>query len=539
MTFEIHAGGIYKLPFPFDDLSTKKARPALALSEPDENGDVRFAFITISVPNDLEAAFALEPAHFEGVVLPFKSFIRLDKTLLLHACIVLKPLAQLTSKTMGRIFRKLILSEIPAFTHFQHGAETFKPGKTAIHYAGRVFDKHEIGNLVDASLDFFLTASRYSDQFETNFAENFGLSNALLVNSGSSANLVAVSTLTSPKLGERRLRPGDEVVTVAAGFPTTVAPLIQYGLIPVFVDVNLGDYTAIPVRIEEAIGPKTRAIVMAHTMGVPFDLDTVMRLAHEHDLWVVEDNCDALGSRYHGQLTGTFGHLSTVSFYPAHHITMGEGGCVLTDDDLLGCIARSMRDWGRDCFCAGGKNNTCGKRFSQQFGELPYAYDHKYVYSHIGYNLKVTDMQAAIGSAQLDKLEGFIARRKTNFQSLYAMLEPYQDRLLLPFATPNSDPSWFGFVITIRDDAGFSRNDLTRFLEAHRIETRNLFSGNLLRQPAFTDIEKRVVGDLTNTDIIMQRTFFIGVYPGIDDTRLDAIGSTFEHFMRGERVTYS
>ena len=289
-------------------------------------------------------------------------------------------------------------------------------------------------------------------------------------------------------------------------------------------------------RIEEAIGPKTRAIVMAHTMGVPFDLDTVMRLAHEHNLWVIEDNCDALGSRYHGQLTGTFGDLATVSFYPAHHITMGEGGCVLTGDELLGHIARSMRDWGRDCYCAGGENNTCGKRFSQQFGDLPYGYDHKYVYSHIGYNLKVTDMQAAIGTAQLDKLEGFIARRKFNFQSLHTRLEPYQDRLLLPFATPNSDPSWFGFVITVREDAGFSRNDLTRFLEANHIETRNLFSGNLLRQPAFMDIEKRLVGDLTNTDIIMQRTFFIGVYPGIDDTRLDYMGSTFERFMRGERI---
>jgi CDP-6-deoxy-D-xylo-4-hexulose-3-dehydrase len=390
---------------------------------------------------------------------------------------------------------------------------------------------------VDSSLDFFLTASRYSDQFEADFAEFFGLSNAFLVNSGSSANLVAVSALTSPKLGDRRLHPGDEVITVAAGFPTTVAPIIQNRLIPVFVDVNLGDYTAIPVRVEEAVGPKTRAIVMAHTMGVPFDLDTVMRLAHEHDLWVIEDNCDALGSRYRGQLTGTFGDLATVSFYPAHHITMGEGGCVLTDNELLGRIARSMRDWGRDCYCAGGENNTCGKRFSQQLGDLPYGYDHKYVYSHIGYNLKVTDMQAAIGTAQLGKLEGFIARRRSNFQSLHTLLAPYQDRLLLPFATPNSNPSWFGFVITIREDAGFSRNDLTRFLEANHIETRNLFSGNLLRQPAFANIEKRLVGDLTNTDIIMQRTFFIGVYPGINDAHLDYIGSVFERFMRGERVS--
>jgi len=432
--------------------------------------------------------------------------------------------------------RAEILRLVEEYYQERFADHPFQPGTDPVHYAGRVFDADELVRLVDSSLDFFLTASRYSDQFETDFAEFFGLSNALLVNSGSSANLVALSTLTSPKLGDRRLRPGDEVITVAAGFPTTVAPIVQNRLVPVFVDVNLGDYTAIPMRIEEAISSKTRAIVMAHTMGVPFDLDTVMRLAREHDLWVVEDNCDALGSRFHGQLTGTFGHLATVSFYPAHHITMGEGGCVLTGDELLGRIARSMRDWGRDCYCAGGENNTCGKRFSQKFGDLPYAYDHKYVYSHIGYNLKVTDMQAAIGTAQLDKLEGFIARRKFNFQSLHTMLEPYQDRLLLPFATPNSDPSWFGFIITVQEDAGFSRNELTRFLEANHIETRNLFSGNLLRQPAFMEIEKRLVGDLTNTDIIMQRTFFIGVYPGINDAHLDYIGSTFERFMRGERV---
>jgi CDP-6-deoxy-D-xylo-4-hexulose-3-dehydrase len=432
--------------------------------------------------------------------------------------------------------RAEILKLVEEYYQERFAGRPFHPGTELIHYAERVFDANELVRLVDSSLDFFLTASRYSDQFETDFAEFFGLSNALLVNSGSSANLVALTTLTSPKLGEQRLRPGDEVITVAAGFPTTVAPIVQNHLIPVFVDVNLGDYTAIPARIEEAISPKTRAIAMAHTMGVPFDLDTVMRLAREHDLWIMEDNCDALGSRYHGQLTGTFGHLATVSFYPAHHITMGEGGCVLTGDDLLGRIARSIRDWGRDCYCAGGENNTCGKRFSQQFGDLPYGYDHKYVYSHIGYNLKATDMQAAIGTAQLDKLEGFIARRKLNFQGLLTILKPYQDRLLLPYATPNSDPSWFGFVITVRQDAGFTRNDLTSFLEANHIETRNLFSGNLLRQPAFMGIEKRLVGDLTNTDIIMQRTFFIGVHPGIDNTRLDYIGSILERFMRGERI---
>ena len=432
--------------------------------------------------------------------------------------------------------RLRILKLVEEYYQERFAGRSFDPDTDTIHYAGRVFDADELVKLVDSSLDFFLTASRYSDQFEADISEFFGLAYSYLVNSGSSANLLALTALTSPKLGDRRLRPGDEVVTVAASFPTTVAPIVQNQLVPVFVDVNLGDYTAIPSRIEEAIGPKTRLIVLAHTMGGPFDLDTVMRLAKEHDLWVVEDNCDALGSRYRGKLTGTFGNIATVSFYPAHHITMGEGGCVLTGDELLGRILRSMRDWGRDCYCSGGENNTCGKRYGQQFGSLPFGYDHKYVYSHIGYNLKVTDMQAAVGVAQLAKLEDFITRRKTNFQKLYAKLSAYQDRLILPHAIPHADPSWFGFVITVRENAGFTRNELTRFLEANRIETRNLFSGNLLRQPAFMDIEHRVVGDLANTDLITEWTFFIGVYPGIDDRQLEYIGSTFDRFMHGERV---
>jgi CDP-6-deoxy-D-xylo-4-hexulose-3-dehydrase len=429
-----------------------------------------------------------------------------------------------------------ILKLVDQYYQERFAGRTFDPSMDTVHYAGRVFDADELVKLVDSSLDFFLTASRYSDQFEADFSEYFELPNVFLVNSGSSANLVALTALTSPKLGDRCLMPGDEVVTVAASFPTTVAPIVQNRLVPVFVDVNLGDYTAIPDQIEAAISSRTRLIAMAHTLGVPFDLDTVMRLAKAHDLWVVEDNCDALGSRYRGQLTGTFGDIATVSFYPAHHITMGEGGCVLTANDLLGRIMRSIRDWGRDCYCASGENNTCGKRFSQQFGTLPFGYDHKYVYSHIGYNLKLTDMQAAVGVAQLGKLDGFIARRKINFKKLYTMLEPYQDRLILPCATPNSDPSWFGFVLTVRPSAGFSRDDLTHFLESNRIETRNLFSGNLLRQPAFRDIEHRVVGDLANTDVIMDHTFFIGVYPGIDDTQLDYIGSVFDRFMHGERA---
>ena len=435
----------------------------------------------------------------------------------------------------------LIRAQILALVKKYHAAKfaprTFDPEKDLVHYAGRVFDAEEIMNLVDASLDFYLTANRYAERFEAEFAEYLGLSNVLLVNSGSSANLVALTSLTSPKLKDRRLKPGDEVITTACGFPTTLNPIFQNQLVPVFVDVNLGDYTAISERLADAIGPKTKAIMMAHTMGVPFHLDAVMELVKKLNLWLIEDNCDALGSTYRGKLTGTFGHFSSFSFYPAHHITMGEGGCVATDDDDLARIARSIRDWGRDCYCAGGESNTCGKRFSQQFGSLPLGYDHKYVYSHIGYNLKVTDMQAAVGCAQLGKLEQFIARRKENFQKLNELLKPYEHFLILPKATKNSDPSWFGYVVTVKEQAGFTRNDLTTFLETNRIETRNLFSGNLLCHPAYQNIPHRIFGDLANTNLIMNNTFFIGVYPGIDKKRLNHIKAVFDRFMAGERVS--
>jgi CDP-6-deoxy-D-xylo-4-hexulose-3-dehydrase len=436
----------------------------------------------------------------------------------------------------GARLREKIAILVREYYNEQFSHRTFEPATDLVHYAGRVFDANELVNVVDASLDFFLTANRYAERFEAEFAEYFGVSDALLVNSGSSANLVALTALTSATLGDRRLKPGDEVVTVAAAFPTTVAPILQNHLVPVFVDINLGNYSATPDQLREAIGPRTRAIMMAHPLGVPFDLDVVTDLAKRHDLWVVEDNCDALGSRYRDRLTGTFGHLATVSFYPAHHITMGEGGCVVTADDTLGRIARSIRDWGRDCYCAGGESNTCGTRFSQQFGSLPHGFDHKYVYSHLGYNLKVTDMQAAIGCAQLKKLRGFVASRRANFDRVMEILRPYEDRLLLPTPTPHSEPSWFGFVITVREQAGFSRDDLVRFLEACRVETRSLFAGNLLRHPAFEHIPHRIVRDLANTDVAMNRTFFIGVYPGLDSAQLDYVASVFARFMRGERV---
>jgi len=436
----------------------------------------------------------------------------------------------------GRDLREQIASLVRQYYQEQFSNRPFNPETDLTHYAGRVFDAEEMCNLVDASLDFFLTANRNADKFEADFADYLGVSDALLVNSGSSANLVALTTLTSPKLGPRQLKPGDEVVTVAAAFPTTVAPILQNNLVPVFVDVNLGDYTADPGQLRDAIGPKTRAIMMAHTLGVPFDLDVVTDLAKKHDLWVIEDNCDALGSRYRGRLTGTFGHLATFSFYPAHHITMGEGGCVVTNDDQLGRIAKSFRDWGRDCYCAGGESNTCGTRFSQQFGTLPRGFDHKYVYSHIGYNLKLTDMQAAIGCAQLGKLPAFIARRRANFDRLMEVLRPYEERLLLPRPTPHSEPSWFGFVITVREGAGFTRADLVRFLEANRVETRSLFGGNLLRHPAFQGIPHRIVRDLANTDTVMNNTCFVGVYPGLDSARLDHMAAVFARFMSGERT---
>ena len=418
--------------------------------------------------------------------------------------------------------RQQIRDLVEAF-HAASQAEksAFRPGQDQVHYAGRVHDADELTTLVDSSLDFWLTAGRFTEEFESGLAEFLGTENVLTVNSGSSANLVAFSTLTSPKLGDRRIKPGDEVITVAAGFPTTVNPAIQHGAVPVFVDVQLGTYVPTLAAIEAAIGPKTKAVMMAHTMGVPFELTELRDLCDRHHLWLVEDNCDALGSRYDGQYTGTFGHLGTLSFYPAHHITMGEGGAVFTNHGQLKPIAESFRDWGRDCFCATGQDNTCKKRFAWQLGSLPAGYDHKYTYSHAGYNLKITDMQAACGLAQLDKLPDFIARRKANFAFLQARLQDCADVLILPRATPHGDPSWFGYPLTLRPSARVARVDLLRHLEQHRIGSRLLFGGNLTRQPYFQGRRYRVVGDLTNTDRIMRDTFWIGLYPGLTEEMLD------------------
>lgn len=415
---------------------------------------------------------------------------------------------------------------------FYKAKSTKEHGITPVNYAGRVYDEKEMIALVDASLDFWLTAGRYAQQFEKEFADFLGLKHCMITNSGSSANLLAISALTSPKLGERRLKPGDEVLTTACGFPTTLNPIIQNNLVPVFIDVELGTYNIKTENLEDALSEKTKAIFFAHTLGNPANIGRIKKLADDHDLWFIEDNCDALGSKYDGKYTGTFGDISTFSFYPAHHITMGEGGAVLTDDGKLKNIITSYRDWGRDCWCDPGKDNTCGKRFTQKFGDLPYGYDHKYVYSHIGYNLKVTDMQAAIGVAQLEKLPDFIEARKRNYAALYSNLKKYERYLLLPKASNNSDPSWFGFPILVKDDAPFTRDDIVKHLEDDRVATRMLFGGNLTKQPAYKGIKYRSFDSLANTDKVMNNLFWIGVYPGITDEKMKYVFSVFGGFFK-------
>jgi CDP-4-dehydro-6-deoxyglucose reductase, E1 len=406
----------------------------------------------------------------------------------------------------------------------------FIPGETPVPVSGRFYDADEMMHLVDASLDFWLTMGRYATHFERELARFLGLRFAILCNSGSSANLLALSALTSPKLGIRQLKPGDEVITVAAGFPTTVNVIIQNQLTPVFVDIRPDTHNVNTDALADAVSPKTKAIMAAHTLGNPFDLDKVLALAKEADLWVIEDNCDALGSSYRGQLTGTFGHLATLSFYPAHHITMGEGGCVVTRHSKLKTLVKSFRDWGRDCWCDPGAADTCGKRFNWQLGDLPKGYDHKYIYSHIGYNLKLTDMQAAVGVAQLKKLPSFVERRKRNWRLLREGLKSLEEFFDLPVPTEGSDPSWFGFLVSVRPEAPFSRRELIEFLESKKIATRLLFAGNLLRQPAYRNIRHRVVGSLVHTDAAMRNAFWVGVYPGITEKMITYVLEQFHAF---------
>jgi CDP-6-deoxy-D-xylo-4-hexulose-3-dehydrase len=402
----------------------------------------------------------------------------------------------------------------------------FQPGRSSVPVSGRVFDEDDLHSLVDSSLDFWLTTGRFAEEFERAFARRVGVREARLVNSGSSANLIAISVLTSPTLGDRQLKPGDEVITVAAGFPTTINPILQNQLVPVFVDVELGTYNVDVSQLEAALSPRTRALIFAHTLGNPFNVATVQQFARQHSLWLVEDCCDALGATFNGQGVGTFGDLATFSFYPAHHITMGEGGCVVTEKPSLAKLVESFRDWGRDCWCAPGKDNTCGKRFDWELGTLPCGYDHKYTYSHIGYNLKVTDMQAAVGVSQLRKLDGFIAARRSNFARLRKALGAHEEFYLLPEGTPESDPSWFGFPIAVRPESGLTRDFVVRSLEQKKIGTRLLFGGNLTRQPAYKDANFRVVGDLKNSDYIMNNVFWVGVYPGLSEEMVDYIAAS-------------
>lgn len=426
--------------------------------------------------------------------------------------------------------RSQIAELVAQYSALEDAPRMFVGGESPVPPSGKVVGTKERQLMVEASLDAWLTTGRFNDAFQERLAQYFGVKHLLTTVSGSAANLLAIAALTSPKLGDRRIKAGDEMITVAAGFPTTVNPAIQYGLVPVFVDVDIPTYNVDPKLIEAAVSEKTRVIMIAHTLGNPFDLTEVRRIADKYNLWLIEDCCDALGSTYNGQKVGTFGDIATVSFYPAHHITMGEGGAVFTNSKELNTLVESFRDWGRDCYCAPGCDDTCGKRFDQQLGSLPQGYDHKYTYSHVGYNMKISDMQAACGLAQMDRVDTLVQQRKDNFKFLRAALESCSEFLELPVATPNSDPSWFGFPVTLKESAGIKRVDLLKFLDQAKIGTRLLFAGNLTRQPYFEGVEYRVSGELSNTDRVMNQTFWIGIYPGLQQEQLRFVASKFEEF---------
>jgi len=442
-----------------------------------------------------------------------------------------------------KIFK--LVKEYYGSVHKPRQIKEFIPGKDKINYAGRVFDEKEMINLVDSALDFWLTAGKYAEEFERKLANFLEIRYALLVNSGSSANLLAFMALTAPEFGERRIKREDEIITVAAGFPTTIAPIIQYGAVPVFVDISLPTYNIDVSNLESALSDRTKAVFLAHTLGNPFDIKTVKEFCNRHNLWLIEDNCDALGSRYfyngEWRYTGTFEDIGTSSFYPPHHITIGEGGAVYTNKPEIKKILLSMRDWGRDCWCASGKDNTCGKRFEWQQGELPYGYDHKYIYSHFGYNMKATDMQAAVGIAQLEKLPSFIEARKRNWKMLREGLDNLSNLFILPEPTANADPCWFGFLLTVKEEAGFRRDEIVRYLETSGMQTRMLFAGNIIKHPCFDEVREsgkgyRVVGDLHNTDRIMRDTFWIGVYPGLSEEKIKFMIENIYNFVRGRTV---
>ncbi|WXG45105.1 MAG: lipopolysaccharide biosynthesis protein RfbH [Promethearchaeati archaeon SRVP18_Atabeyarchaeia-1] len=434
---------------------------------------------------------------------------------------------------MDELLRQLAYGVVEKHYEAIHkDSQRFIPGKTYIRYGGTVYDSDDMKNLLDATLDFHLAANRFSRQFEEELAEFLGSRYCMLANSGSSANLLAVSALTSPELGERRLKPGDEVVTAACAFPTTVNPIIQNNLVPVFVDIELGTYNIQAAKVEDALSDRTKAIFLAHALGNPFDLGKIKKICRDHNLWLIEDNCDALGAKYKGKYTGTFGDAATLSFYPPHHITMGEGGALVTSDAQLRKLVLSFRDWGRDCWCEPGHDDTCGRRFAWQLGDLPLGYDHKYIYSHIGYNLKVTDMQAAVGVSQLRKLPRFIEARKRNWMRFHDAVMKHEEYFVLPRATEESDPSWFGFALTIKDEAPFSRNEIIKYLEGAGIATRLVFSGNIIRHPSFQKAKYRVYDDLKNTNIVTEKAFWVGVYPGLSEEMINYIIAKFEEFAK-------
>ena len=530
MNFEIIPGTIYSAWFPFSDLSTQKKRPVLALGQIDENSDVRVAFITKTPPREI-SGYKIESQDFDGIPLPHTSHIRLDKTFNLHISRLEKPVVKLNDQGYERALRGLIALDIPQLSALKHNAKPFLPGTTVVPPSGKVIGAQELKNMVDASLDGWLTTGRFNAEFGKKLAAFIGIKYLITVNSGSSANLVAFSTLTSPKLGARAIQKGDEVIGVAAGFPTTVNPILQFGAVPVFVDVDPLTHNIDASKIEAAISTKTKAIMLAHSLGNPFNLDVVTALCKKHNLWLVEDCCDALGTTYRGQMVGTFGDIGTLSFYPAHHITMGEGGAVFTNNSELKQIAESFRDWGRDCYCQPGKDNTCGKRFCQKLGDLPHGYDHKYTYSHLGYNLKISDMQAACGLAQLEKTPQFIQARKDNFAFLIERLKDCEQFINLPVATEHSDPSWFGFPITMKEDSPVTRLELLTYLDQNKVGTRLLFAGNLTRQPYMAGATYRISGELTNTDNVMNNTFWIGVQPALTREMLEFAASKIETFL--------
>ncbi|WP_022854416.1 lipopolysaccharide biosynthesis protein RfbH [Thermodesulfatator atlanticus] len=530
-------GEIWWVEAGYTDRNRRKARPVVVVKVLERDAFYYLPLTSQKINSLKEGEILLTHEDMES------GTIKTSKVLVFKGCIcnrkyLLKKIGKLKRASFDKVVRELIFYHTKNYVKIFHTSSPFTPGKTRINYAGRVYNEKEIQNLVDSALDFWLTAGRFDREFCAKFSQYLNVKHVLTCNSGSSANLLAVSALTSHKLREFKLNPGDEIITVAAGFPTTVAPIIQNNLVPVFVDIELGTYNINTDLLEGAISPRNKAIFLAHTLGIPFNLDRVLEIAEKYNLWVIEDNCDALGAEYtlkreykliNGKVvsgrrfTGTFGHIGTSSFYPAHHITMGEGGAVYTDDTRLYRILLSFRDWGRDCWCEPGKDNTCGKRFSQKLGDLPEGYDHKYIYSHLGYNLKITDMQAAVGVAQLEKLAGFVETRRRNWQKLYEGLKELEEFFILPRYPENAHPSPFGFVLTIRDGAPFTRKEIVSYLEEKGIQTRMIFAGNITRQPAMVDggYEYRVVGELKNTNKVMMDTFWVGVYPGLTDVMVD------------------